>query len=427
MKTLYFISPNKLDDTDFKLVKLQCDVSIVLLCAREEYATLAEHHRQLFSRILIVEDATHRESLPWPLMDFASCKKCIFQDVLNHNVERPVVFTQSEDYTPLVLDMQHEFNQIPKTTLPQEHWDIFKDKVSMKSFMSENGIPTPKFVNLGGLIEIKQVKFESLAKTLGKPFIIKPLSEAGSYEVNLIKTETDLLDLQHRLEKTSCEINFQAESYLDGELFHCDFLVSRTHIEYEACGRYLHPVMECRKGKPFGSIMLPEDHSEFHTLMSVARRALATLQVNTAAVHMELFLTKEGNPVFLEMGLRPPGVKTMNRLQDMTLFTLSLLHVISEEPVSGKSIEANQSCGWVWVPAHSSGYIKEKIPTLNNPYIKHQYAAQCLGDAVTYGFSEKESFRALLKVESHPSCYDEINELIAHAVDSKHIKIGTCD
>ena len=424
MVTLYLLSARKVGEVDFEHLRKLCVADVVVVDAFEEMALLPKEALPFIKRIIHVREKPRKSLFPCAYLDDDDCLSSIKKDVDEHGVKEPKFLSLSEELVPVALGLEVAFNQTDSTLLPAKLHKVFTDKVVMKKFMVENGIPAPTVNSLGIACDMSEKTLVSAAENLGLPMIVKPLSEAGSFQVHKIN---DLSDIKHCLETMKSiapNLNFEAETFLSGALYHCDFMVAGGEVYYEACGRYLHPVMEARQGKPMGSVMVPADLPEYTDLMSVARKALACLKLQTAAVHMEFFRTRSHGVVFLELGMRPPGITAMSKLTSGNLFTLSVLQKVMGTAIAYNQLHAGSASAWAWIPAHKTGVISETITAISHPLIEECLVEGLKGECVSHGCAPTEAYRPLMRIKTREALYSDVMDALSYSLRKEHMKIS---
>ncbi len=175
---------------------------------------------------------------------------------------------------------------------------LFRDKTLMKAFVQSHGVPVPKFI-----ADVQGKTFSELAAILGIPFVMKPVDEGGSFGFHLIHNEVDYLNA---LKSIHCIDSYQAETYLDGELFHVDSVKCLGESPISLVSEYLFPAAQCLDGMPAGSIALEQQSSIAQKILSVHHQVLEAFNV-PGIFHAEYFITSKGQVVFLEIAWRCSG------------------------------------------------------------------------------------------------------------------------
>lgn len=288
--------------------------------------------------------------------DFYSLKEIVENELKITNELRIVC---SDEFNLLnAARLREEFN-----LLGHKKKDIlqFRDKVKMKELLRAQSLRVPRFKHL-----TDKDTFNTLSREIGLPFVIKPTDSCGSHGVFIIHEEKDF----KHFEKNTLPHNFEVEEYIEGELFHVDALIKNQEIKFLCANRYTYPNFEYTLGKPLGSIPLDSNNEISKRLLIFAKSVLRALNANNLISHIELFVTKNDEIIFLEASARPPGgfLNLTHRInfginlmdEDFMLQTGIELKLNNEIP--------REKAFFVLFPL-----MPGKIKTLNNPQVKSRY------------------------------------------------------
>lgn len=182
----------------------------------------------------------------------------------------------------------------------------FRNKSIMKKRLQKAGIRTPKHNLFDVSCARSNVKrtYEKYLTEFGCPFILKPISALGSLGVSKIYSEDEYADI---LNGIPLEMDYEIEEYIDGTLFHHDSMSVNGKILFSEVCEYSYPNMEIKDGKPILSIPLEEGSQTRIEIENFGIKALAALGITDGPAHMEIFKSKNGEAIFLEVGARTPG------------------------------------------------------------------------------------------------------------------------
>lgn len=176
----------------------------------------------------------------------------------------------------------------------------FKDKPTMKQVVGGAGLRVPGFHRLDGGADA-----ESVVSALGgPPLVLKPRDSAGSQGVSVVR---DVRELARALEGVD-PAGYACEEYVEGEIFHVDGVYRDGGFHFVSVSRYVHTCLDYARGRPLGSVMLDEG-PEQAGIAAFAGRCLDALGLRDGAFHLEVIRPPGGEPVFLEVGLRPGGAQ----------------------------------------------------------------------------------------------------------------------
>lgn len=180
---------------------------------------------------------------------------------------------------------------------------LFRDKVAMKRALEHSGIRTPAYTPLA---PHGPEDYPALARTLGVPFVIKPIESAGSNGVHVIDGAADYRAALAQIGPQRDA--FEAETFIRGALYHCDLAFVDGRPVFAECTAYLAPTIDFQKGIPLGGRIMPPEHEHRAMLVDFTLRAVRALGGAHGVFHTEVFIDESGRPVFLESGARPPGM-----------------------------------------------------------------------------------------------------------------------
>jgi hypothetical protein len=188
------------------------------------------------------------------------------------------------------------------------HVEPFINKIKMKERMAEAGIRIPRHIMFepDRFAQNPDSYIDRLIEKLGTEHIFAKQIDAAASE------GTTELTSRHELttwcEAHASQTHFELDEYLQGELYHVDCLIKNGKvIDIEVC-LYSIPNAEFLKGIPLGSRTLTPGEKNYDALVDFNSQVLAALSpVPDGATHHEIFRTKQGEWVFLEIAARAPG------------------------------------------------------------------------------------------------------------------------
>lgn len=237
------------------------------------------------------------------LMSFSinDCIKKLKPLILNENDFR--VFCNQESYLEIANEIRQYFGLYDHMGGRMKN---FRDKLLMKKIVSNANLRVPKYISLDQHVILKGYKY--LCEVLGKRFVIKPCSSVGSKGVLKIFTETDFNYFVEHIWGDGC--TYEAEEYIDGDLYEFDFVIDSGVEIYSSISRYSCPMVEIQEGKSLGSIMMTRDSKLHDIITKFGRECGKALQADNGCFHMELFICNN-ETVFLEIAARSPGLLTV--------------------------------------------------------------------------------------------------------------------
>lgn len=322
-KTIVFISHRYINNYDFSLCTNQNDRLIAIVLDNCEHLFPSEK-KEYFSKIYTIP---FRNENNGPLIKFD------YQDTKNILLKE-LEYTDKSNLHLICID---EVNLIlagqlrEELDLPGQRYDQavkFQDKILMKKELINTDILLPKFTKFNPEIADKNPAsyFQELQKNLGEKFILKPTRYTGSYGIALIKSFEDFKKLIDS--KNHHKYEYEADQFIEGELYHCDIALNNGKIIFAECCKYSCPNLEFSYGKIIASLVLDENNPLRQKLIKTAIDSILALDAKSGTFHVELFVTPEEKIYFLEVAGRPAGglVAFMyEKLIGINLFTLDFL------------------------------------------------------------------------------------------------------
>ena len=301
--------------------------------------------------------------------------------------------------------MQADFSQYSSVqNINKEHMINYCDKSIMKRKLRENNIRTPLFLSLKKITEGDLLYyFDFLVEKLGLPFILKPKSSAGSYEVRKINSKTEFLGW-HKEKVFSAE-DYEAEEFIEGKLFHCDIYKFKGKTIFAQCNEYTAPNMQISNNKIIGSLPLLQTEMLNLQIIEFTEKILSVLGSFDGATHTELFITNDKEIIFLEAAARPPGSFIMKSYESEYKKSFANIYL---ETVSGtykpSFFKKKQYAFWAILPQ-----VNGVVSKLNNPNLKSEYS-------INWNVSVGD------KISISKSVADIAGHLLVHNKDYKVLK-----
>lgn len=147
---------------------------------------------------------------------------------------------------------------------------------------------------------------QEIEKIIGNyPYFIKPRDLSGSRGVSLINNLEEFISWVEQKDNHS----FLIQEYLDGKLFHCECFIKNYEILSSFVFEYSRPGFFFSKGFSVGSISLPLNHPLKKRISSFTKDVLQGLGIiKNGVTHVEVYLNKNDELIFLEAAARPPGL-----------------------------------------------------------------------------------------------------------------------
>lgn len=253
-----------------------------------------------------------------------------------------------------------------------EECEPFRDKDLMKKKVAAAGIRTPKHESATTAAGVR-----AAAKKIGFPVIVKPIAGAGSMDTYRADTAADLDTAIGRMGHIG-EVN--VEEFIDGDEYTFDTICIDGRMVYSNIGYYRPRPLAGRSVEwisPQTLCLRDMDAPHLAGGREMGRAVLDALGMKTGFTHMEWYMKTDGEVVFGEIAVRPPGARTvdlMNYVSDVDLF-----RGYAEAEVHGRftaNVERKYNTANIFKRAQGSGRIQrieglDRLRSRYGPHIVH--------------------------------------------------------
>jgi hypothetical protein len=182
---------------------------------------------------------------------------------------------------------------------------LCRDKVAMKAFLRERGIPCAQSAAVTSERELR----DFIARE-GYPVIVKPLAGFNSLDTYKLSSDAELAALLPRL---GLEPNrpLAVEEFVEGHEGFLDTITGPEGVRHDFVGHYFPGCLEANRTRwisPQIAITNRIELASYAELRSTARAVIDALGLRSTATHMEWFFGPKGLK-FSELGARPAGEK----------------------------------------------------------------------------------------------------------------------
>ena len=282
MDTLVFLMNNPHISETLKEYKTYYKVLVI-----DKNQKRTTHLQGIFDEIIIVTDILNKSQM-----------EKVFMSILATRDIRAVYGTYE-----LVVDMAGFIRE--KFSIPgiNHHQSLMvRNKPLMKEVLSTGGIRTAEGKEIFSLVDLwlfmKKYKF---------PFIIKPVAGFATKKTYKVGRLSDFLNLRLVWEFFKSK-ELLAESYIEGEEYHCDSVVVDGQVRFVSVAKYLFNCIDTLYGqRPYGSITFPEhsdDSGAQYAIKQMNERTIRCLGIKNAVFHMESFIDSVGQPILGEIAAR---------------------------------------------------------------------------------------------------------------------------
>lgn len=270
------------------------------------------------SQIIFVDEVYDVDAKTWKL-DVEACIASLMTIV--RDAPDSKVFCNQEANLAVAEQIRRHFQLYDHL---QGRTERFRDKVVMKSFIVNQQLRAPLYMALPPAHQ--SLNYAELSERLQGSFIIKPSASVGSRGVYKIFSPEDYRIFLAETQEDSC--HFEAEEFINGDLYEYDIAMQGGEILYSNVSRYSCPMADLQEGKTLGSIMV-ERSSELHQrIAAFGERCIRALDATNGCFHMEIFHSASDELVFLEVAARSPGLMTVpayQRWEGVNMYDLELL------------------------------------------------------------------------------------------------------
>lgn len=176
---------------------------------------------------------------------------------------------------------------------------LYRDKYLMKTKLHNEAISVTPFRELRSVIDLIDFIFKN-----DYPVVVKPKSLAGSLGVRILTNEKELSDLLTNGIPDNCMV----EKYVEGTMYHIDGLITKHEVSFLYPSVYKSTCLDWSLGGYTASYLLSRKNTLFNDLKDFVQKAIEALSLpEHSPFHAEVFVTRDGQLLFNEVGSRVPG------------------------------------------------------------------------------------------------------------------------
>ncbi|MFB6434445.1 ATP-grasp domain-containing protein, partial [Bacillus thuringiensis] len=226
-------------------------------------------------------------------------------------------------------------------------------------------IRVPSFQKLSN--ELKDNKYlASKFSDLSFPQVLKPIEGEGSKNTYIIKDIQHFIDI---IEYNDIDLDvYELEEFIEGDFYHCDSVVINGEILISEVSKYTYPNLMIMHGKNVGSLILDEEDPVRNKVLEFNSKVLNALNTPDCVTHLELFLTKENELVFIEIAARPAGGGIVPSIRDAIGldFNKIMYQIQFGDPIEISAFKQRKYAGWIKFPKTDGIVKKINIPSLQS-------------------------------------------------------------
>lgn len=361
-KAMIFLSTRQLTQVDFSM-PLFNDYVLIVIASAQELEKLPAHIAAVFSHQFPVA-ITANDGV---IIEYDAQEIAHVVGLIQASYPEIDFICFDEGNVELAHSLRHNsFND--------SELERFRDKVTMKKWLSAQHITTPRFLET---LDDEQ-GYRAIESVLGLPFVVKPKRSAGSNNIYIVRNEGDFIEMKAQV---GCAFNeYEVEEYIEGDLYHCDIAIWRGESLFSECTEYLCPTIDFQSGSPLGGRVMDVESPLRQRLISFAENALTVLKAKDGVYHMEIFVRRNNaqDLVFLEVGARPPGMLVTTMYEKATGVNLLNLDImIQTHSVPAAFHFSRQQHAFYLVYPKGTG----RVELLNTPPTHDQLSMRFLNQA----------------------------------------------
>jgi biotin carboxylase len=194
----------------------------------------------------------------------------------------------------------------------------FRNKDIMKARVAAAGIRTPKHRGATSAAGVR-----AAAEEIGYPLIIKPIDGAGSMDTFRVDDAKELDEILKRLTHID---HVNVEEFIEAEEFTFDTVCINGEMQFFNVGYYRPRPLIARQVEwisPQTMCLRDVDSAWVAGGVQMGVDVLKAMNPGNAFTHMEWYRKSDGEVVFGEIAVRPPGARTvdlMNYVSDIDLY-----------------------------------------------------------------------------------------------------------
>lgn len=314
--------------------------------------SLSEDNKKIFHKIIILK------KFDYDVID---------DEIKDYIKYKPVILTNEESCAIICSKIREKYK------LNGSYFqDIspFVDKIIMKKKLESYEIRIPLYEKFNYHLYDKEPEeyIKYIENKISYPMIVKPVSGFGSINtLNIYSREN--LD-KYIFKNLKSRVEFEIDEHIEGDLYHCDGLVQNGEIVFSLFCRYNTPCINFSHGKSLGSLILEYNHDVKKSLFEFSNIVVKATSVPDGAFHLEVFLNRKQELVFLEIAARTPGALVIPVYEKMFGFNFEEQHYRIQlgKPNISSINNHKKYAAWMIFPM-CDGIVK----SFNQPHLKSKY------------------------------------------------------
>lgn len=269
----------------------------------------------------------------------------------------------------------------------------YSNKITMKNILTQKKIAVPTFesINSSRYLAKERGYYEELKAKLGLPFVLKPFNAASSRGLKIVYSLADFFSVSDG----DIVENYEVESFIDGDLYHCDTVIQNKKILFQGVAKYSRPMGEFLKGYPIATEIMSRKDYITEEIKTFTASVLESLGKLNGVGHTEIFCDKNNKLWFLETAARAPGgftIPAYEKAYGINLLTLDYRIQVSELVTMEYSDKYFVGC--CLFPLFKGIVVNRKVPPIHS---KHQMLWHVkIGDRIEASMSLSDTSAMML-------------------------------
>jgi biotin carboxylase len=227
-----------------------------------------------------------------------------------------------DEFDVLPAARSREYLQIFKG-MSRSHALRFRDKLTMRSIASTNGIDCPEFIGVFNPNDISEY-----LERVPAPWIIKPRTEVSAFGIRKCDTKEQVWEVLRELENRNTwrdhPSKYQIERFIEGNVYHVDSVIEDGKVL--ACGVSEYgttPFKVTHGGGVFTTSTMDYKSKDRKELEAINKKLLKIFQHKRGVAHAEFLKSDEDGKYYLvEVAARVGGAYIANVLEHACGFNL---------------------------------------------------------------------------------------------------------
>ena len=285
-------------------------VRFIGIFSEQDAPNLTDEQRQWFDQVHVVPCGVPDPTpLIASLVDAEAARRVIRDALTETDLDHLSLHSYDEQNVLLAAQLRTEFGIRGATydqILP------FRDKLVMKDRVRAAGVRVPRFGHYRPeeFAARTDAYFEEIVAEVGLPFILKPIDSAGAEGVHKVTSLDDFRALPADLGR-----DYEYEEFISGTMYSVNIVSKDRRTVFGGVTEYLVNSFDVQAGRVNADINLIDHDPRVARMVRFAERALDALGWPDGGSHLELFLTRDDELVFLEVAARFKGMAGLAAMQ----------------------------------------------------------------------------------------------------------------